>query len=280
MKPLIVKILVSIPDAERIDACTLCFDTLRVGFPTADIEIHINNIGSMKSRLDAKERAFKIPGKVSVQMLVRNEHHAEWIKREVLYSMATSETLIILDADTIFWKSVEDWEFPTTTVLAGYFVPRIWNDFAKCISVPRIHTSMMWFPNPRALRSMIEKIYPWANMPNGDYCPCDPFMPATRFINSQPYFWDSCANLYQMLAPGVLSHFTDEHLAAFDHINSASFYDVMSKRIDRPEGFKFVHNELVKTPEQLRNLWPQVNAYYKQKEIEAHLVYSKYEPIL
>jgi hypothetical protein len=97
-------------------------------------------------------------------------------------------------------------------------------------------------------------------------------MPAVRFIGGRPFFWDSCANLFQMLGYKSCAPLETKHLECFDHLNSASFYDVMMERMDDNRGFAFAHNELVKTPEKLRNLWPIIDSYYRQKKIEGNLI--------
>ena len=268
MKPITVRILVSITDDNRFDAQTLCFDTVRTGFPTARICVDINGHPSHK-RLLAQQKAEHAG--CFVNQLIEVVHHADWIRNCVEGHAPSQGTLVICDADTLFWKSCEDWWFPSGTLLAGYRVPRIFNDFARCISVERIHTSMMVIPDAVMLTSLLKQIYRPAGEQCGEYCPCDPYMPAVRFINGEPIFWDSCANLYQMLSkfPGATCGLGTGQFACFDHLNSASFYDVMAARMDDPSGFKFAHNELVKTPEKLRGLWPIINSYYQQKHIQA-----------
>ena len=160
--------------------------------------------------------------------------------------------------------------------MAGYFVPRIWNDFAKCISVPRIHTSLMVFPDTVKLGEAIRQAYPWFWKRDGNYCPCDPFSPSVAFkCGGKPIFWDTCANLYNMLLSlekesvlRKLSYFTPAQLECYDHLNSASFYDVMSTRLEgvSREGFIRSHDEWVKNPRP--GLWPLVNEYYWQKSVE------------
>ena len=136
MKNLSVRILVTVPKPEHFEACTLCFDTLRVGFPTANIRVTANPIGALEwsgACLGALYDKVEAAG-AQLERPLHPIHHAKWIKEEV--DRATGP-LVLLDADTIFWKSCEDWDFGPETLLAGYYVPRIWNDFARCISMPK-----------------------------------------------------------------------------------------------------------------------------------------------
>lgn len=272
-KPITVKILVTVNDMAHFDACTLCFETLRVGWPTAEIHIYVNGGAFMG---DIVNKLYKFNKNQPDQRLhlfsTYPVHLAEWIRQQT--QEAYPGSLVIADPDIVYWKSCEDWEFPEHTLLAGYYNPRMWNDFAGCVSVPRIHTSMMVFPDVQKLHWTIDAMYPWASAPAGEYCPFDPFMPAVRFENGLPTYWDCCANLYNMLSSSdhhsiFLHHFGDKEKACFDHLNSASFHNIMVERMQEKhsEGFIRAHRDWVKNP--TPGLWPLVDAYYKQKEIEA-----------
>lgn len=264
-----VKILVSVPDARSFDACTLVFNTLRTGFPTAKIHVDINGMCSPEHTVAIEEKAQRAD--CFTKRLVKTVHLGDWI-RNAVEGHIFDWPLVILDADTVFWKSVEDWQFKPETLLAGYYNPQMWNDFAKCVSVARLHTSCLWFPNVSELRAQIVKAYPQSHGKAGEYCPCDPFMPAVRFTSGQAFYWDCCANLYQMLGPSRCERFGPEQKECFDHLNSASFYDVMMERMDDNRGFHVAHTHLVKQPELMRNLWPIVDRYYAQKALEGRLV--------
>jgi hypothetical protein len=272
MRTPIVHILVSVPDPARLDACTLCFDTLRVGFPTAEIHVYINGVTHLSVVKDVYARARKATQ--FIYQLSEVVHLSDWIERRVAYAALTDAPLVICDADTVFWKSCEEWEFPSDTLLAGYFVPKMWNDFAKCVSMARIHTSMMVFPRPDILKDMLTALYPYSHSKAGEYCPCNPYMTTVQYVNGRPVFWDACANLFQMLTSYRASEravytFGPDKLASFDHLNSASFYDVMMERMDDNRGFALAHNEWVKDPAKLKNLWPIIDRYYQEKAIQA-----------
>lgn len=280
MKKLItVKTLVTVNDLAHFDACTLCLKSFRVGWPTAEIEVTINGPGDILTSAEVMERLRymakdELAHNAKNALLTFSEtriHLADWIRQQTQHPYPGP--LVIADPDIVYWKSCEDWEFPESVLLAGYYNPRMWNDFAGCISVPRIHTSMMVFPDVQKLHWTIEALYPQASAPAGEYCPCDPFAPAVRFENGLPTYWDCCANLYNMLACKdsrsiFLHHFGEKEKACFDHLNSASFHDIMVERMGEKhrEGFIRAHRDWVKNPSP--GLWPLVDAYYKEKEIE------------
>lgn len=277
-KPITVKILVTVPDAKSFDACTLCFETLRVGWPTANIHIYVNG-GAFYGDISAKIAKYALlpidlhaTGRVDVAANCP-VHLADWIREQTQQSY--NGPLIIADPDIVYWKSCEDWAFPESTLLAGYYNPRMWNDFAKCVSVERIHTSMMVFPNVEKLWATIYDAYPFARMKHGEYCPCDPFMGRVMFEDGRPVFWDCGANLYNMLRFVSPSHraasvfyFGKEEKECYDHLNSASFRQVMSERLDphHSQGFLAAHELWVKNPQP--GLWALTDEYYTQKRIE------------
>lgn len=282
MKPT-VHILVTVNDPVQFENCTLVFPYIRTGFPTADVHLWINDV-----KLDPEltnriiEKIKTAHGELGEQVnttvhgIEGKMHHGEWIRRIVTREHdPASGPLVILDPDTIFWKSVEDWTFPADVLLAGYYHSGMWNDFAKAISVSRIHTSFMWFPDVQKLREQIRDSYPLATKAHGEYCPVDPFMPAVRFVDGHPTFWDTCANLFHMLKPAQKFAFEPKHLEAFDHINSASFYKVMHERMDDPRGFEATHKVAIKDHANLKNLWPFMKNYYTQKNMEGQVVMSQ-----
>jgi len=284
VKTPIVRILVTIPSPELFDACTLVFPTLRTGFPDSTINVTINGNthGATRGPLLEKIVAANCGWDFVDSSPLRDDddlspawingaciHHAAWIRNCILEHARdyhADKPLVILDSDCLLWDRCDNWEFQKP--LAGYYVPRMWNDFAKCVSFPRVHTSFLYL-RPTELLAQIKNTYSLASEVHGEYCPCDPFMPAVKFIDGKPYFWDSTSVLYNMVGA---SHFTPDHLKCYDHLNSASFRDVMVARMDDPTSFKLAHDEWVKDPNRLlRNLWPLVNSYYRQKEIEGRL---------
>lgn len=267
-KPITVKVLVAVTDMAHFEACTLCFETLRVGWPTAMIEVYVNG-GAFYGDVEAKLFGQKLEaGPMSLEA-TKPILQGDWVRAQVEHKYPGP--LVIADPDIVYWKSCEDWEFPAESLLAGYYNPRMWNDYSKCISVARIHTSMMAFPDTENLRRVTESIYPYAFEPVGEYCQSDPFLSRVMFEDGKPVFWDGSANLYQMLLSRdrrLLYHFGEKEKSCFDHLNSPSSYAVMCERLDPAHrgGFITAHRDWVKNP--TPGLWPLVDEYYKQKEIE------------
>jgi hypothetical protein len=184
----------------------------------------------------------------------------------MIHSHTEERPLVILDADVHFWKSCEDWKF--NALMAGYYCPEMMNDWAQCRSVPRLHTSFLWFSDVPRLRQMLR----WDDYPNDAYTPSDLFMPSVKYLNGERIFWDTCAGLYNMIGG---AHFTQEHTDCYEHLNSAGFVEEMVKRMGGKTGedFKTFHAlapadmKFVKT-----FCWPLVAKYYRRKSVEAQVM--------
>lgn len=253
-----VHILVTINNPNLAELSLLVFKTLRVGFPTAEVRVDLN--GEPASSYYGK--VVRYPGTDIVLPHNTRIHHADWISRVV--ANATGPT-VILDSDIILWRPVEHWTFAPGTLLAGRYIPRIWNEWSGCPSVPRLHTSMLWLPDPPRLREALRTIYPRSHEPLGEYCPCDPWSPAVRFDMGRPTFWDTAAGAFNML-PQKSYLFGPGELSSYTHINSPTFHDVFVHRLSDPQAYENVLSIATKEPDRLRDFWQAENLYYKEMQ--------------
>jgi len=265
-----VKILLTIPDEKSYGPCTMVLDTIRVGYPDAFVEVYLNpnKARSMKNcdlLCDAAVRATKQDCRVA--HLNDYTRHGEWIKRMVeahASDLGDQGPLIIVDGDVMFHKSCEGWEFGSA-LMAGYFVPEIWNDFAICRSYSRLHTSHLWFTAPREMLRLVRLRVPAPFEELGEHCPLDIFNPCIKVVDGKPKFWDTTCVAYQLLGG---FKFGPEHLDCYDHLNSASCREVMLQRLapHRGQALEYAHTVGYKDAALLkRELWAAQNSYYSEK---------------
>ena len=247
--------LITIPNEEAYKTCTLVLESIRIGFPNAYIEIWIN--GGSERYLKQIEDRIGVGG--LVLLCAKKYHHAEWIKHVI---SDTEGELIIIDSDMIFWK---EWKFTFPTLLAGYFVPLMWNDFAQCISYPRLHTSFLQISNCKELLKRIEEFYPMG-IKEPEYAPLDMFMPSVKVAMNKLVFWDTCAVLYNAIGG---TSFTVEHMDYYDHLNSAAFLNIMSNNMQNGSEFKNLHDTISRMPEMLKNRWIETTEYYDAMHCKA-----------
>jgi len=262
--------LIHISTPQSFDNCMLMLRSARVGFPDSEIEVSINPTPALAGYCHILRELTDLKG-IKLTWNMEVVHHAEWIKDRV---EEHDGALVIVDPDVHFWKSVENWKF--SSLLAGYLIPELWNDATQCRSVSRLHTSLLWINDTVALRAKIKELYPLCHDQRAaPFCPCDPYTPAVKFFQGEPIFWDTCAQLYHMVGG---THFSKEHWDCYDHLSSASFYDLINEYLGKNENplWTWTHTEGAKNLEVLRRLsWPMTEAYIAEKVAQGKSIKRK-----
>src|SRR3954465_9852369 len=99
-------ILATCRNPDILRGTTLLFDTLRVGFPTAQVTVHSNALPEYARAVVQKLCAQNDCALVESPPTI----HHEWIEKLLA---ETAEPFIILDTDVCFWKNCEEWHFTT-----------------------------------------------------------------------------------------------------------------------------------------------------------------------
>jgi hypothetical protein len=263
-----VHILVTVTNPTQLVASTLTLETVRVGFPNAKITIYNN--GNDPIIADGLRHRSKIK-QLRVEHNPVPMHHAKWIKGVI--DGQKDGPIIILDPDMIFYSSCED--IPYSSLLRGYFIPAIWNEFAGCISYERFHTSFLMVQDVAKLRMRVKMFHPFVLQPSAEYCPLDPYMPAVSVVRGRKAFHDTCSTLYNIVG-GV--PFTEAERSRYAHINSASFYDVMSSRVEDKESFRLQHERANALDfEFFREWWKAEDRYYEEMHKKAMALLNEEE---
>jgi hypothetical protein len=257
-----VATLVTVPEGASLHNCTLFFNTVATGFPTTRVEVFDN--GNTNEISDYLRHKCQATGCRYIRLSVPI-HHAKWIEERV---RETEGKLVIIDPDTCFWESVEGFSFPT--LLAGYYVPLMWNEYSHCISYPRFHSSFLWIKDCRLLLEAVRQKYPQ----HDDYSNCDPFMPSVKFVEGRACFWDTCSVLYHMFGG---TRFIDIHLDAYDHLNSASFYQIVFSRLEKRFEFEALHKKAEHDFMSLRGMHREITRYYAEMHEKAKKILSQNE---
>lgn len=254
--------LITATRSDTYAQCTLALDTLRVGFPTAEIDVHVNAISAEKD----KELFLRISGIGAKLVATRSTewHHADWIR--AMMQRQDARPLVLVDPDCIFWENCEGFKFPG--LIAGMFVPDHWNHWSGCAYRSRLHTSFLWINDPEALCERLKAAFPQGG---GEYLPFDPFRPTTVFDFGRPTFYDTIAILCHALPKQEVNVFGPEHLNCYDHLNCASFYHQMMEKWDTEKQkaeFARIYSLAQTNPKELRGLWKSTMAYYDQQAAE------------
>ena len=238
--------LVTVTDPRFERNATLSLDTLRVGFPTWEIEIWFNSVGLIP------ESGAKRCDKLGATYRWFSGHHADWIRDRITGNVGT---LFVVDPDIVFHKNVEGFTFDQ--LLAGHYVPCMWNEYAQCPSLDRLHTEFLVVKDCQRLLVEVKNKYQL----DGCYSLCDPFMPKIVFYKGQPVCYDTCCNLFQMVGG---RRFTESELSCYSHVNSSSFVKEMSERMENGEGFRKYHEAVADGSFDITGNWKLIDEYYER----------------
>jgi hypothetical protein len=258
-----IHILITIPPGSYEQNCTLVFESIRTGFPNAEIHTYLNTWDISKTKLTLMKRVG------DVCLLDDLTHHYEWIQQVLEVNKNLDSPLIFLDGDVIFWDNCEH---VCQNLMNGFYVPSHINDFSDSFYFSRLHTSFLCFRSPKELWSVLNEI----NVKNRylpqahPYLPSNPFAPEVLYINNKRVFYDTCAKLFQQI--GDARVFGEDILNRYDHLNSSSFLEVMKQCLPEPDQTNFLtlQQKASENPLGAKGLYKSIQKYYNSRAITLH----------
>lgn len=262
MKPL-VAIHITVPDDHNYHNCTMTLDTVRVGYPNADIMVfqRYQTYGD-ESYVDELAARCK---KIEARYMQTGNDHPDWIP-EVIDCETEDAPLIFLDGDLRFWSEMESLDFPS--VVSGQYIPGHMSDLFRCYTFARLHTSHLRIRSGKELKDLIHLTHPFPGDTPSQLFPWlkrDLFTPHYSFIKGCPVYYDTCAELFNAYTPDHTYCYKAAELDRYDHLNSASFYEVMKDRfVDKvnANAFKEAHRLCAENPDGMKGLWRSIGNYY------------------
>lgn len=238
----------------------MVFETLRVGYPTAEV-IVIDN-GSHPDVLPLIEKAAHDAG--CAFMPTTRQHFLNFY-RWVLFEQEAMESVVLLDPDVVFWDSVEDWQFDG--VMAGRLIPDLYNYGVTSLS--RLHPSHLWIPSISKLRASLGNLHA-----NG----FDPLRQFSAPANGKMYFWDTGAGLYQALARQC-EPFTEAQLDCYDHLFYGSHLPVIQPALNDEDVTYTAHQAAARGDlASLKGIWRNQDKHFKsqrQKPLDSEKLLSE-----
>jgi hypothetical protein len=239
---------------ELLYGTTLVFKTLRDGFPHADV--YVTDSASISAARPEIRRAADACG-VEFEQLDEHIDLYEFIHRVI--ERQTSGPVVFVDPDICFWQNVEQWKFDG--LAAGRFIPRHRCDFMECLTEPRLHTSLLFFPDVARLRTAIEQVR------QVRVC-FEPFRPVMVPIGGGWHFFDGSAGLFGALRD-EMRHFEECHLEAYDHLFCGSFSDEVLKKLqqDFAPAYRDVHLKAQADHRSVKGCWRLQEAYFQARRV-------------
>jgi len=245
-----VFILATCLKAELLPYTLLVFKTLRIGFPTADVTVHLNGaVGSPNGWAGQVGDAASIAG-CKVEAIAETMHH-DWIEK--LVSDPEHDEFWILDTDVIFYASVEGWKFQTS--LAGALIPEFNDPFLCATTRSRLHTSLMHIKSQELLG---QELAHGLRHPNTIYNPMANLVhPQCHPLNGKSYFYDTMSMMYHAIGGTA---FTPQQKDCYFHFHFGTFSDMVLPSM--PEGMEAARAELLEKPQLGIGLWRKQEEWF------------------
>ncbi len=248
-----VKILATCRAPELLPYTLLVFQSIRVGFPTASIEVYGNGLEKYAAD-QVQSECDKIVG-ATFKNIDATIHHL-WIEQ---LCATENEPFILCDCDQIFYKSVEEWSF--NTALAGWRIPEWEDEFTKCCTRARLHTSLL-FIDPVKLRRAIE--YYKAQFPITPFNPiANLFYPLCVPMKKHTFFYDTMAMAYHAVGGTA---FTDEQLNSYFHFSFGSIPDVVLPHLSNGYDMGLERDRILKNPALGYGRWREAMEYFAARQ--------------
>lgn len=251
-------LLCTVLNPGRLKSNLLTFQTVRKGFPTANIFVYGNDRDT-PAKDDISLVLVRAATSINAEYRPISLHsHGEWIEKLL---DGENEPFWICDPDVVFFDKVEDWfDHSHDVPFAGRYEPEFWEEWTETVHVARLHPSLMWF-NPTVLRaamrawpgrhqffnSVQSNLFQWSWVPE----------------HGRPLkFYDTCAGLYHALGG---QQFNDEENKAFEHVFCSTYADLIEKQ---HPNLKAKHDMLFENPAAARGMWQEQQEWYRLNSIQ------------
>jgi hypothetical protein len=240
-------------DITAIYGSLLTFKTFRVGFPSSDVFV-FDNASIPEARPVIKAAAESV-GARFIQMTQEVKHH-DWL-RWVLFQNHGGKPIAFCDPDVIFWDSIKS--VSSDALLTGRLIPAFYDRYSDTQTQPRLHTSLLWIPDPAKLTRCIADIEHarWE---------ADLLKPVMTCFSGKWLRWDTGASLYAAM-PHVCRPFTDAENDRFEHIFCGSHVNWVLEKTGNLQ-LKAVHEQSVADYTQLKGLWRRQDAFFKSMGVQ------------
>lgn len=249
-----VFILATIRNPSLLPFTALVFKTLRIGFPTAQVEVHLNG-GQGPTDLWQRVKDEAENCGCGVRLIDETTHH-EWIEKLI----ETKDDFWIVDTDIIFYGPVEHWTFEAP--LAGALIPEFNCPFLKAITRSRLHTSLMHI---RALELKVALLKYETNHPTTIYNPpANQVYPVYFPFHGRTYFYDTMAMVFH--AVGGFA-FSAQQKDCYFHFHFGTFSDLVLKpTLTLYETIAEARNQILFKPELGIGKWREQEQWFAARQ--------------
>ena len=228
---------------------TLTFGTLRDGFPNSLLYV-VDSASVPPARAEIK----KLSGTVNAKFVQLDSQLQLGAFIEGVLRKQGTGCAVFVDPDVCFWQPVEDWEFQG--LAAGRYVPLHECEYMRCLSAPRLHTSLFWIPDVAKLLAEIRQVRGYFQ----------PFMSLMTCVDGRWRHFDTAAGLYSA-NPDKMQAFEEKHFEAFDHLFAGTYSDKVLDKLG--PGSRARYEQLYCNVRQdyrlLKGAWRQQSKYFEDR---------------
>lgn len=245
-----VFILTWCKDITQLYGSTLFFDTIRIGFPTAELFVIDNN--SIDS---AKQEIFNKCKNVNAKFFnLKTEVTHHFHIRNLIFSGLPEEEIFIVDPDVIFWDDLEN--INNKKLVSGRLIPEFKDPYTGTITRQRLHTSLLRLSNLPILQKKIREI-------EKKYFDADLISPIMVMDSGKWFRWDTTSQLYAAIKDDCFV-FNDEVNDKFDHIFCGTHLNIVTKNGSLEE-LKNTHKIALENPKLLKGIWRKQHDFFLKR---------------
>jgi hypothetical protein len=247
-----VYVLTYCRDLEQLYGSTLFFETVRDGFPTAELVV-VDNASLPEAREAIRTRCVQV-GAQFLQLDQEVKHHA------FLGQMIGAQPdgpAIFLDPDVALWKNVEGWK--VDGLMGGRLIPDFHDPYTASLTHRRLHTSFLWVPDVAALRTAVRDL----RLVHFDF---PAFAPLQLVLEGQWHRWDTGASLFGALEE-KMQPWTEAQLDSYDHLFCGSNLPEVAAQMPSEVAawFRGLHSSVRDDVKKLRGAWRVQEEFFLER---------------
>jgi hypothetical protein len=240
------------PTGDVIYGSLLTFQTLRRGFPTADVFVFDNG-----SHPDCVGVIAKEAERAGASFSVLDTQTTHWDFMAQAINETPHGPVAFVDPDMCFWDCVESWA-QDDALLSGRLLPRFLCPYTNTRTELRLHTSLLIVPDVQALRAAIDEL-------KREHIDFDPFSPVQFKDGDVWRRFDTGATLYAAL-PENMRAFSVEQLQAYDHLFCGTHLPIVAPKLPQKwrDAFVDLHDRVKRDINALRGAWRMQDTFFSE----------------
>lgn len=225
-------------------AATCVFNTLKIGFPNAEVIVADNN---------SKECGLIYRAATQVTSHFRRyfEEIGHWKFIEDAIEENTGP-ICFIDPDVIFYENVEEKLENIRELIAGRYCPPFYNPVFHTNEVSRLHTSLLYIRSCARLKEIVKNKFRQTNYS------VSPYQGFFSWFRHTQYFYDTFANVSHQVVDQY--HFGPDILDSYTHLVSGSMLAEVAAGVG--ERLIELHKIAEQDPNAVRGLWKEHDRFY------------------